>query len=48
MRIKIRTGSISAMSAFERLSRGLLIADLVAISGSFDITIPEVDRWGIP
>lgn len=43
-RIKIRTGSFTAMSIFESLVPGLMIADLVAVIGSFDIVVPEVDR----
>lgn len=43
-RIKIRTGSFTALSIFEKLAPGLMIADLVAVIGSFDIVLPEVDR----
>ena len=43
-RLKIRTGSFSAMSAFEEISNGYFIADLVSAIGSFDIVAPEVDR----
>lgn len=43
-RIKIRTGSFTAMSIFESLAPGLMIADLVAVIGSFDIVVPEIDR----
>ncbi len=43
-RVKIRTGSFSAMSAFEEISNGYFIADLVAAIGSMDIVAPEVDR----
>jgi len=43
-RVKIRTGSWSAMSIIRDLSRGWMIADLVAIIGSLDIVAPEVDR----
>lgn len=43
-RVKIRTGSFTAMSIFEKLVPGLMIADLVALIGSFDIVLPEVDR----
>jgi NADH-quinone oxidoreductase subunit D len=43
-RIKIRTGSFSALSIFEKLVPGLMIADLVATIGSFDIVLPEIDR----
>jgi NADH-quinone oxidoreductase subunit D len=43
-RLKIRTGSFAAMSAIEHVSRGLMIADLVALIASLDIVAPEVDR----
>jgi NADH-quinone oxidoreductase subunit D len=43
-RCKIRTGSFSAMSIIERLSPGLMIADLVALISSLDVVAPEVDR----
>jgi NADH-quinone oxidoreductase subunit D len=32
------------MSILEELSRGVMVADLVAIIGSFDIVAPEIDR----
>jgi NADH-quinone oxidoreductase subunit D len=44
MRIKIRTGSFTALNCFEEVTRGLLIGDVVAVIGSFDIVLPEVDR----
>ena len=44
LRLKIRTGSFSAMNCFEKVTRGLLIGDVVAVIGSFDIVLPEVDR----
>ena len=44
LRIKIRTGSFSALNCFEAVTRGLLIGDVVAVIGSFDIVLPEVDR----
>ena len=44
LRLKIRTGSFSAMNCFEKVTRGLLIGDVVAVIGSFDIILPEVDR----
>jgi len=43
-RLKVRTGSFSAMSIIEALSHGLMIADLVALIGSLDVIAPEVDR----
>ena len=43
-RLKIRTGSFVAMNIFEKVTRGLMIADVVAVIGSFDIILPEIDR----
>ncbi|MBM4266591.1 MAG: NADH-quinone oxidoreductase subunit D [Deltaproteobacteria bacterium] len=43
-RTHIRTGSFSAMAIIEELSKGLMIADLVAVIASLDIVAPEVDR----
>ena len=43
-RLKIRTGSFTAMSIIPKLAVGSFIADLVAIIGSLDIVAPELDR----
>jgi NADH-quinone oxidoreductase subunit D len=43
-RCKIRTGSFSAMSIVDRVSPGLMLADLVALISSLDVVAPEVDR----
>lgn len=43
-RMRIRTGSFSAMAAVERLAPGLMVADLVALISSLDVVAPEVDR----
>ncbi|MBF0244348.1 MAG: NADH-quinone oxidoreductase subunit D [Planctomycetes bacterium] len=43
-RLKVRTGSFTAMSIVEKLSHGVMIADLVATIGSLDVIAPEVDR----
>lgn len=43
-RVHCRTGSFNAMAVIEELSKGLMIADLVAVIGSLDIVAPEVDR----
>ncbi len=43
-RLKIRTGSFTAMSIIPALSKGLFIADLVAVIGSLDVVAPELDR----
>ena len=43
-RLRIRTGSFSAMSIMEKITPGLMVADLVAFFSSLDIVAPEVDR----
>jgi len=43
-RCHIRTGSFAAMSLIDRISPGLMLADLVAVIASLDIVAPEVDR----
>jgi NADH-quinone oxidoreductase subunit D len=43
-RVKIRTGSFTATSILDKVSRGLMIADLIAVVASFDLVAPEIDR----
>ncbi|MDX1908031.1 MAG: NADH-quinone oxidoreductase subunit D [Bacteroidia bacterium] len=43
-RVKARAPSFSNLSVLPELSRGVLIADLVAIIGSIDFMLGEVDR----
>ena len=43
-RIKLRSPSMSNLSAFPEAAKGTLIADSVAILGSLDLVIPELDR----
>ncbi len=43
-RCKVRSPSFSNLSVVPEISRGILIADLVAILGSIDIVLGEVDR----
>jgi NADH-quinone oxidoreductase subunit D len=43
-RLKIRPPSYSNLSLVGELAKGVLLADLVAIMGSFDLVIPEIDR----
>jgi NADH-quinone oxidoreductase subunit D len=43
-RMRIRTGSFSAVGIIPHLARGIMLADLVAVIGSLDIVLPEVDR----
>jgi NADH-quinone oxidoreductase subunit D len=44
VRLKVRSPCFTALSAMRELSRGLLVADLIAIIGSIDIVMGEVDR----
>jgi NADH-quinone oxidoreductase subunit D len=43
-RVKFRTGSFTAMSIIEKISRGMMVADLIAFIASLDIVAPEIDR----
>jgi NADH-quinone oxidoreductase subunit D len=43
-RVKIRGASFSNIHALKKVLQGVLIQDLVAIVGSFDIILPESDR----
>jgi NADH-quinone oxidoreductase subunit D len=43
-RVKIRTGSFSAISMIPKVSKNLMIADLIAVIASFDLVAPEIDR----
>jgi NADH-quinone oxidoreductase subunit D len=43
-RCKLRSPGFSNMSLFAEVARGILIADAVAIMGSLDLVIPEMDR----
>ncbi|MBI4525456.1 MAG: NADH-quinone oxidoreductase subunit D [Deltaproteobacteria bacterium] len=43
-RVRIRTGSFTAMSLIQKISRGLMVADLIALIASLDVDAPEIDR----
>ncbi len=43
-RVRVRTGSFTAMSIIEDISPGLMVADLIALIASFDVVAPEIDR----
>ena len=43
-RVRTKTGSFTAMGIIEKISPGLMIADLVAFIASLDVVAPEVDR----
>jgi NADH-quinone oxidoreductase subunit D/NADH-quinone oxidoreductase subunit C/D len=43
-RIKFRSPGFSNLSALDHMARGAKIGDLVAIMGSLDLVIPDIDR----
>jgi len=43
-RIKFRSPNFSNLSVLNQISRGFKIADLIAIGGSLDLIIPDIDR----
>ena len=43
-RLKIRAPGFSHMSAMDEMARGHMIADVVALMGTFDIVFGEIDR----
>ena len=43
-RVKLRSPSFSNLSLFAELAKGTLLSDAVAILGSLDLVIPEIDR----
>lgn len=43
-RVRERTGSFLAMGIIEELSKGLMVADLIALIASLDVVAPEIDR----
>jgi NADH-quinone oxidoreductase subunit D len=43
-RLKLRSPTFSNLSLYEEASRGMLLADALALMGSLDLVIPEIDR----
>jgi NADH-quinone oxidoreductase subunit D len=43
-RVKVKSPCFTAMSAFHVLARGLYLADVVALMGSLDVVLGEIDR----
>jgi NADH-quinone oxidoreductase subunit D len=43
-RLKLRTPSFSNLSLFEEASQGMMLADALALMGSLDLVIPDIDR----
>jgi len=43
-RVKVKSPCFTAMSVFHHLARGVYIADIIALIGSLDIVLGEIDR----
>lgn len=43
-RLKLRTPSFANLSVFEEASQGMLLPDAIALMGSLDLVIPDIDR----
>jgi NADH-quinone oxidoreductase subunit D len=43
-RVKVKSPCFTAMSAFHVLAKGMMIADIIALIGSLDVVLGEIDR----
>jgi NADH-quinone oxidoreductase subunit D len=43
-RVKVKSPCFTAMSVFHILARGMMISDIIALIGSLDIVLGEIDR----
>jgi NADH-quinone oxidoreductase subunit D len=43
-RVRLRTPSFANLSLFEEASRGMILPDALAMMGSLDLVIPDIDR----
>jgi Ni,Fe-hydrogenase III large subunit len=43
-RVKLRAPSFSNLSLYEEASRGMILPDALAMMGSLDLVIPDIDR----
>ncbi len=43
-RVKVKSPCFTALSVFHHMAKGMMIADVVALIGSFDIVLGEIDR----
>jgi NADH-quinone oxidoreductase subunit D len=43
-RVKVKSPCFTAMSVFHHLARGVFVADIIALIGSLDVVLGEIDR----
>ena len=43
-RVKLRTPSFSNLSLYEEAGQGMILPDILALLGSLDLVIPDIDR----
>ena len=43
-RVRLRAPSFSNLTVFEEASQGMMLADALALLGSLDLVIPDIDR----
>ena len=43
-RVKVKSPCLAALSVFHLMAKGMMLADIVALIGSFDIVLGEIDR----
>jgi NADH-quinone oxidoreductase subunit D len=43
-RVKVKSPCFTAMSVFHILAKGMMIADIIALIGSLDVVLGEIDR----
>ena len=43
-RVKLRTPCLSNLSLYEEVSKGMILPDALALMGSLDLVIPDIDR----
>ena len=44
-RLKLRSPTFSNLSLFSEASKGMILADALALMGTLDLVIPEIDRY---
>jgi NADH-quinone oxidoreductase subunit D len=43
-RLKLRTPSFANLTLFEEATEGMMLPDAIALMGSLDLVIPDIDR----